>query len=141
MNIKAVRSALGLAPAALIVGTTQLNCSPYTPTAVSVPCFYPAEVELDYAHQNSTFNGEPVVEVTCYVLTASEAQDQEGQALLDAYLNHTGASSIKAALETDQTLGGICKSVFAHNVDGYRLYTVGTVAYYGARFRVQVLGG
>ena len=141
MDIAEVRAALGVAPVSVVVGSVQLNCTPYMPVAVSVPCFYPAEVELDYAHTNSTFNGEPVVEVTCMVLTAAESNDQTGQALLDAYLKTTGPSSIKAALESDQTLGGVCKSVFCHNVDGYRLYTVGLVAYYGARFRVSVLGG
>lgn len=141
MNIAGIRAALGVAPEDCVVGTAQLNCTEYTPTSVSVPCFYPGEVELDYGHMNSTFNGEPVVEVTCYLLASTEANDQEGQALLDGFLTKSGAASVKAALESDQTLGGIAKSVFAHNVDGYRLYTVGSVAYYGARFRVQVLGG
>lgn len=141
MDVAGVRAALGMAPVSVVVGNIQLNCTPYTPTSVSVPCFYPGEVDLDYASGKGTFNRQPVVEITCYLLVAPESNDQAGQALLDEYLTETGASSIKAALESDQTLGGVCKSVFAHNVDGYRLYTVGLVAYYGARFRVQVLGG
>ncbi len=141
MNIASIRAALGNAPAAVVVGPTQLVCSAYTPTSVAPPCFYPGEVQLGYATAHNTFGGQPVIEATCMLLVAPESQDQEGQALLDAYLSHPGATSIKAALEADQTLGGVCKSVFVHDVDGYRLYTVGTVAYYGARFRVLVLGG
>jgi hypothetical protein len=141
VNIAGIRAALGNAPANVAVGTTQLNCLPYTPTSVTVPCFYPGEAQLGYATERNTFNGIPVVEATCMLLAAPENEDQEGQALLDAYLSHPGSTSVKAAIEADQTLGGLCKLVFVHDVDGYRLYTVGTTAYYGARFRILVMGG
>jgi hypothetical protein len=141
VNIAAIRAALGNAPANVAVGSAQLACTSYTPTSVMVPCFYPSEVQLGYATERNTFNGQPVIEATCMLLTAPESQDQEGQALLDAYLSHPGSTSIKAALEADPSLGGLCKLVFVHDVDGYRLYTVGTTAYYGARFRILVMGG
>lgn len=142
MNIAAVRSALGLAPIDLpaVLGKT-LTCSEYSPNSVTVPHFYPQEVELNYATERNTFGGQPVIQANCMVLTAEQSNDIGGQQLLDAYLSHPSATSIKAALEADQSLGGVCKSVFVHDIDGYRLYTIGQAVYFGARFRVQVLGG
>ena len=142
MDVAAVRAALGRAPANLpaVLGKT-LTCSAYLPNTVNVPHFYPADVTMGYHHPNNTFNGQPVLEVVCMLLTAEEGNDVGGQQLLDAYISHPASTSIKGALESDLTLGGISRSVFVHDVDGYRLYTVGLVPYYGVRFHVQVLGG
>jgi len=139
MDIAAVRAALGMAPQNVRVGNTQLNCTRHTPNSVTVPAWYPTTVALDYASDKGTFNGEPVIEANCLVLTAPEANPEEGQALLDAYLSD-GPTSIKAALEADLTLGGVCQTLHVHTIDGYQLYTVGLATYYGARFRVLILG-
>lgn len=142
MDLAAVRAALGAAPASVpaVLGKT-LTTTGYTPNTVNVPHFYPMEATLGYHGPLNTFNGQPVFEIACMLLTAEQANDVGGQQLLDAYLAHPSATSVKAALEADQTLGGICRSVFVHDIDGYRLYTVGVAAYYGARFHVQILGG
>lgn len=146
VDIKAIRAALGNAPAAIVVTNAagvdiKLDCGEYTPTIVDPPCFYPADVSLAYADARNTFNGLPVIEVTLMLLTAPIDMDQEGQALLDQYLSHPGSTSVKAAIEADQTLGGLVKAVFVHDIDSYRLYTVGDKPYYGARFRTLILGG
>jgi len=138
MDISAVRLALGAAVASV---TPKLNYFGYVPDAVSPPCFYAGEVDIAYAGDNRlTFNGQPVTDVTCMLLV-SKADDRAGQVLLDGYLATTGATSVKAAIESDQTLGGAAKAVHVHHVDGYRLYTVGDKVFYGARLRVLVLGG
>jgi hypothetical protein len=138
MNIGQIRERLASSVSAV---TPSLNFYGYTPDKVAPPCFYSGEVDLAYAGDpRLTFNGEPVVEAVCMLLV-SKADDRAGQALLDGYLATTGTSSIKAAVESDKTLAGACKTLHVHHVDGYRLYTVGTDTYYGARFRVIVLGG
>jgi len=142
VDIAAVRAALGRAPATVpaVLGK-QITCTAYTPNSVTVPCFFPAEVEVKYHDARNTFNGQPVIEAMCRLLTAEQANDVGGQQLLDAYLSHPSSTSVKAAIESDQTLGGAAKLVFVHDIDGYRLYTVGLNAYYGATFRVLVMTG
>jgi len=138
MDIALIRQRLGSAAATV---TPTLTTYTYTPDSVSEPCWYPAEVELAYASDGRlTFNGEPIVEVVCYLLV-SRASDRQGQIDLDGYLASTGAGSVRTAVESDRTLGGACKTLQVHHVDGYRLYTVGDKTYYGARFRVIVIGG
>lgn len=142
MDVALIRAALGNTPANVpaVLGKT-ITCTAYTPSSVTVPAFFPAECELHYADARGTFNGQPVIDAVCRILTAEQANDIGGQQMLDAYLSHPSSTSVKAAIEADQTLGGLCKSVFVHDIEGYRLYTVGLNAYYGANFRVQILGG
>ena len=142
MDIAAVRAALGNAPANVpaVLGKT-LTCTAYTPNSVTVPCFFPVEVEVKYHDPHNTFGGQPVLEVMCRLLTAEQANDIGGQQMLDAYLSHPSSTSVKAAIEADQTLGGTAKLAFVHDIDGYRLYTIGLNAYYGATFHVLVMGG
>lgn len=139
MDIKLIRQRLGASCDSLTPALSQTYG--YTPDSVSPPCFYPGEIDLTYAGDTRlTFNGLPVAEAVCYLLT-SRADDRRGQELLDTYLAPTGAASVRAAIESDRTLGGACKTLHVHHVDCYRLYTVGTSTYYGARFRVVILGG
>lgn len=139
MDIKLIRTNLGATCDSLTPALSQTYG--YTPDSVSVPCFYPGEIDLTYANDSRlTFNGQPIAEAVAYLLT-SRADDRRGQELLDTYLAPSGAASVKAAIEADRTLGGACKTLHVHHVDGYRLYTVGANTYYGARFRVVILGG
>jgi len=142
MDVAAVRAAVGMAPASVpaVLGK-KITCTAYTPNSVTVPHFFPAEVEVKYHDPRNTFSGQPVLELYGRLLTADETNDVGGQKLLDAYLSHPASTSVKAAIEADQSLGGAARSVFVHDVDGYRLYTVGTQAYYGVTFHIQVLGG
>jgi hypothetical protein len=47
--------------------------------------------------------------------------DTGSQVLLDELLNPTGARSVKTALESDPTLGGVAFGVFVPTASGYRL--------------------
>lgn len=136
INVGDLRQALGNTVAS-IAGLNHLG---YTPDSVSPPCFFPAEVTFDRtAAGGRTFGTLRGYDVACRVLT-SRADDLSGQGLLDDYLSEGSSNNIVAALESDQTLGGIAKTVLVERVDGYRLYTVGADLFYGATFHVSVLG-
>jgi hypothetical protein len=66
--------------------------------------------------------------------TVRTAQDN-----LDAYLSPSGASSIKAAVEADERLGGIVSFARVTRADGYGTYEFNKVQYAGVRFRIEVL--
>jgi hypothetical protein len=136
INVGLLRAGLGNSVASI----GRLNHYGYTPNQVQPPCFFPVEVTFDLtAAGHRTFGTNRGYEVTCRLLT-SRADDLSGQALLDKYLSEGSTDNIVEAIQADQTLGGIAASVFVHHIDGYRLYTVGADVFYGATFRVQVLG-
>lgn len=126
------------AAAATIPGLTTYD---YVPDSVTVPCFYPGEVSVDY---DGTFDGDPTVTVTCRVLVG-RGVDGSGQAELLALMG-TGPGSIKAALEAARgapgvaALAGAVDDLAVPRVAGYRLYTLGPDTYVGAEWPVQLIG-
>ncbi len=132
MDVSAIRQALATAADTI----TGLTCYGYSPDSADVPALVMDEVELDY---NRTMRGlvEAVYTVRLYV---SRADDRAGQATLDAYLAPTGSTSVKAALESDKTLGGRVSTIRVERAKGYGRYELGTNHYYGAELDVRVWG-
>jgi hypothetical protein len=136
VDLTAIRQ--GLADAAAdAVTTPALNTYGYVPDAIVEPCFFPADVDIDFLGAMS--RGMDTITDTCRVL-ASRADDKAGQALLDSYLKGSGTTSIKEALEESPTLGGACDDLVVLRVQGYRLYEHHNVHYVGAEFVVKVVG-
>lgn len=73
------------------------------------------------------------------VLAAASANGMtEGQDALDAYLDDSGASSIKAAIEGDRTLAGIVTTTRVIRWFDYDTYDAGDIEYIGCKFEVEV---
>ena len=73
------------------------------------------------------------------LLYVSRVDAQDSQETLDTYLASTGANSIKAQVESDQTLSGSampCRVVEASN---YGVYTINDIEYLGVEFEVSVV--
>lgn len=136
MDVPGIRTALAQA-AATISG---LRGNAYLVDSINPPCWVSGEVDITY---NRTFKGgasglaEGMFTGRLYV---SRADDRAGQALLDSYLGQDGAASVKAAIETDLTLGGVCKQLIVERVHGYAIYTIAGTDYLGAKFDVRVWG-
>lgn len=120
-----------------------LNAYGYVPDSIPEPCFYAGEVEIDF---DSVFGrGLDEMRVTCRLLVA-RSDDRSGQDTLDQYLAGSGAKSVKTALEDargapgELALGGLADDLHVTRVQGYRLYQVGEVQYYGAEIIVRVIG-
>lgn len=140
MDVGPIRDALA---DAVRVAVPTLNCFGYCPDSVPEPCFYVGEVEIDF---DKTFGrGMDELRVTCRLLV-SRADDRAGQAALDTYLAGSGATSIKAALVAARgapgvaALGGLCDDLHLVRVQGYRMYQVGEVQFYGAEMIVRIIG-
>lgn len=132
MDIAAIRAGLATA-----VGTIPgVQVLPIVPDQVEPPAFSAGEVEIDY---NQTFSTGGLTVLLCKGrLYSSRADNTAGQTNLDAYLAPTGALSIKAAIEADKTLGGVCRTLRVERLHGYGMYQVGGVDYYGAQFDVRI---
>jgi len=71
-------------------------------------------------------------------LVVGTAVDRVGQDKLDGYLAGSGVSSIKAAIEADESLGGIAGPTQVASVRSYGLIEYAGVTYVGAELIVEV---
>lgn len=72
------------------------------------------------------------------VAIVSAASDQDGQKTIDAYLAPSGSTSIKAALESDRTLGGVVQNLRVTQVSGYILQEEAGIPNLTAEWTVEV---
>lgn len=113
-DVAALRTAL----AANLEAIDGVQVSPYalsdpTPPGIQI---LPADVDYDLAFGRGAdlwrFTVQPFVNFS---------SDVGSQIFLDELLNPTGPRSVKTAIESDRTLGGIADNVWAKRVSGYRL--------------------
>jgi hypothetical protein len=138
MDALAVRKGLAVAVATVqgLRGVSNLA------EAINPPVWVSGEYELNY---NKTFRGgttgsglvEGVFTGRLYVC---RSDDRSGHERLDRYMSESGLLSVKAAIETDTTLGGACKALIVERMHAYGLYAVSSVDYFGAHFDVRVWG-
>jgi hypothetical protein len=83
------------------------------PTAPTIEIF-PGEVDYD----QSLARGLDFVDVIVRV-TVSISLDVAAQVKLDEYLAPSGSSSVKALIESDETLGGVVQDVHVQSASGY----------------------
>lgn len=145
MTIRGIRDGLANAvrAAEISVGGEVLTAYPYTPDSVTVPCFYVGEVEID---PNIDYGGDSDSNTyVCRVLT-SENDDAAGQAALDALLERSGSTSVRAVIMAAAgspggfALGGACDDLKIVSVSAYRRFIVGMTTYFGAEIRVFTIG-
>lgn len=122
--------------AANLGAITGVQVSPYllaqpTPPAIELA---PDEVEYDTANARGMDSWQFIVRA--YVGTPT---DQGAQVLLDLMLAPSGATSVKAVLEADRTLGGAAQTLRVAQATGYRLYQrAGGPEYLGCEWTVNV---
>lgn len=116
---------------------TGLRAFGFEKDAVPVPG---ATVGLTSIEYDKDFGGGFNAEIKVRVLV-SKATDKNAQEKLDGYLAASGALSVKAAIESDRTLGGAAGSrgtLAVTGIDAYGVYQYGEVDYLGAEFTVTV---
>jgi len=130
VTVSEIRAGLA-ANLATITGTQIVSYQLSNPTTPSIAVF-PAGVDYNQAMARGldkwTFTVQAIV---------SASVDQNGQQLLDSYLAPTGSTSIRAALESDRTLGGKVQNVQVTRVSGYTLFG-DTPPVLGAEWTVEV---
>jgi hypothetical protein len=72
------------------------------------------------------------------MLIVGRVDERTAQNRLDAYCSGSGASSVKAAIEKDKTLGGKSFDCRVVSLRNYNQITVGDSTYLSAEFVVQV---
>jgi len=116
---------------------TGCQVSAYMLSQPTTPCLYvvPGDIEFDQAMQRGmdrwTFR---------VVALAGLASDIGAQKKLDEFLAPSGATSVKAAVEADRTLGGVVDDLRVTAATGYRTYgQPGGQVHLGVEFTVDVI--
>lgn len=115
---------------------TGLRAEEYVPDSINPPCAIVGVPPVEY---HATFgNGHMKLPCTVTVLV-SAALDRQGQLKLAGYVNPTGATSIKAAIEGDSTLGGVVSDCKVMSFRPLGIEEVGVVGYYGGVFDLLIV--
>ena len=130
--------------AAIIDGLTdnlgtidKLRVQPEILDTVPIPCAIvgpPTSVTYDEVMAR----GADHYTFTVRVLVA-RASERAAQRALFGYTAGTGAKSIKAAIESDKTLGGAADTVRVTSAGNLGVYGYGDADYLGAEFTVEVI--
>ena len=64
--------------------------------------------------------------------------DRTAQRTLDGWMSWDGVYSVRAALEDDQTLGGVCQTVKVNDMLAVRPVSLGDATYLSCEFNVYV---
>lgn len=124
------------------IGTALANIS-----ALIVFNFVPDSIEpptavvgvVDNVEYDSTMQrGADKYEIPIF-LYVSRVDAQDSQETLDSFLASTGSNSVKVAVESDITLGGVAQSVRVIEADNYGVYTINNLDYLGVEFTVEVI--
>lgn len=145
MQISLVRNAIADAARTIVLpaGVGKLISTGYAPDSVVTPCFYVAEVEVNFDKAMGRKLDELVFTCRAY---ASRSDDKASQRILDAMLSGGGAASLKAAIEAarggpgEMALGGLADDLHLQRVQGYRWFEHGTDTYLGAELTIKVIG-
>lgn len=115
---------------------TGLRAFEYVPDSLAPPAAVIEPLEVDYheAMQNGLDQYRAFV-----LVIVGRMSDRSSQARLDAYVTSSGASSVKAALEADKTLGGACSTLMVINARP-REVVVSGVEMLAYRFEVVIYG-
>jgi hypothetical protein len=127
-----VRTAIGVA----LDTIAGLRCFDYVPDSLAPPAAVVEPLEIDY---DEAMN-KGLEFYRAYILViVGRMSDRSSQDRLDAYLTDTGASSVKAALEADRTLGGACATLQVASARPREVVVSGVnmIAY---RFEVRIYG-
>lgn len=122
--------------AANLATITGLRTSPFIPDNPTPPIAVvsPGRIEYDSAMHRGM--DQFTFDVT---VIAARASERSAQQVLDAYCNSTGSTSVKAAIQSDRTLGGAVFDCRVTEMSGYGPLLIGEVSYLSATFTVVAI--
>lgn len=98
----------------------------YQPDQLQPPIGFPVLRTINY---HKAFGGGDVVTDWSITIVAGRYTDRTAHSLLDSYLSYSGASSVRAAIEGDTTLGGIVSTLILSSATNISALNVGDADY------------
>lgn len=106
------------------------------PEPITPPCAVVGQLDFTFDIDNA--RGLDQANVDIYVIV-QRFSERAGQDKLDGYLAGTGATSIKAAIEGDRTLGGTCQTLRVIGAES-GTYDSQSVTFLSYRYRLTIWG-
>ncbi len=106
------------------------------PDVIVPPCVVVGQLDFTFDLNNARGLDQANLDVFVIVQRFSE---RTGQDKLDKYLAGSGDYSIKAAIESDRTLGGACNTLRVTSAES-GTYQMGDIDYLSYRYRLTVWG-
>ena len=106
------------------------------PEPITPPCAIVGQLDFTFDIDNA--RGLDQANVDIYVIV-QRFSERAGQDKLDGYLAGTGATSIKAAIEGDRTLGGTCQTLRVIGAES-GTYDSQSVTFLSYRYRLTISG-
>lgn len=103
--------------------------NPSPPIAIVVP--ERVDYDVSFARGSDTY-------ALNVLIIGGRINERTAQSSLDAFLDSTGTSSVKTAIESDKTLGGAAHSCRVNDWSGYGPLAIGDAQYLTVTFRVTV---
>jgi hypothetical protein len=113
-----------------------LRCYDLVPDVIVPPCVVVGQLDFTFDLNNARGLDQANLDVFVIVQRFSE---RTGQDKLDIYLAGSGDNSIKAAIESDRTLGGACNTLRVTSAES-GTYQTGDIDYLSYRYRLTVWG-
>ena len=120
-----------------LANITSLSVFGFVPDSIEPPTAIVGVMDsIDY--DASMQRGADRYEIPVYVYVG-RVDAQDSQETLDGFLASTGASSIKAQIESDTTLNSQAQSVRVTSAGNYGVYNINNIDYLGVEFIVEVI--
>lgn len=113
-----------------------LRCFDLIPDQVTPPTAIVGQLDFTFDIDNARGLDLANVDVIVIVQRFSE---RAGQNRLDSYLSGSGATSIKAAIEGDRTLGGACQTLRVTSAESGS-YESNSQIFLSYRYRITIYG-
>lgn len=114
---------------------TGLRVFDHVPDLFATPCSFVLPGSIAYWGDFAGGNAEVEVVITVVV---GRTSDRAAQKSLYTYMSYSGAGSIRAAIEADRTLGGVCQTLLVERADNIRMLAQGDATYLAVDFVVRV---
>lgn len=98
--------------AARLATISGLRTYTYQPEQLNPPFAYP---QINSVNYHRAFGGGDVVMDWTVHVVVGRWTDRTAHALLDEFLSYSGTKSIRAAIEADTTLGGVCQTLIVRS--------------------------
>ena len=131
MDIDNVRAELATA----LDTISGLRCYAYVPDSISVPA---AIIGMGAVQYDETLAGSMTAS---FVVTVAVGRSdmRSSQTKINDYVQATGATSIKAAVESDPTLNGTVSSVTVMSATPPSEFTMGETSYLSVQFEIEAI--
>ena len=121
--------------AANLATVSGLRAYAYQPDNVNTPFAWPL---LDSIQYNGAMGGGLITHKFTISVVVGRSAERTAQTLLDGYLSYKGTTSIRQALESDRTLGGVVQDLIVESADNISTLEANDATYLAIDFVVTV---